>query len=126
MINPIYNLPEISFVGSESQMFLFHLYTLSGTPYDASKCTLGFAIINYINKNDEPLLVKKSPDIEIKTGDEGVNNVAVVTLLPEDTVAFQGRYIYQISVRDQVDETEIPGQGIINITRNIHKPFITG
>lgn len=125
MINPIYNLPEINFIGGESQTLIFNLYTKEGTPFDANGCTLGFAIINYVNKNGVPILVKQTPDIEIKIGESGIPNIAIVNLLPEDTVYFQGRYVYQITVYDSYGETEIPGQGIINIIRNIHQSFIT-
>lgn len=126
MINPIYNLPEINFVAGETQELVFHLYTKGGQPYDANACTLGFAIINYSNKNGIPILVKKSPEIKIYLGKEGVPNIAIVDLLDSDTVKFSGRYVYQISVTDSYGDTEIPGQGIINIVRNIHQNFITG
>lgn len=125
MINPIYTLPEINFIGGESQTLIFNLYTLSGTPFDANGCTFGFAIINYVNKNGVPLLIKESPDVKVQLGESGVPNIVVVNLLPEDTVDFQGRYVYQITVLDSYGETEIPGQGIINIIRNIHQSFIT-
>jgi len=125
MINPIYNLPEINFIGGESQTFLFHLYTVMGTPFDANGCTLAFSIINYVNKTGFPILVKEGEDIPIQIGKGGIPNIAVVTLTPEDTVHFHGRYVYQISIMNSYDETEIPGQGIMDITRNIHQSFIT-
>lgn len=125
MINPIYNLPEINFIGGESQTFVFNLYTPLGKPFDANGCTIGFAIINYVNKNGVPILVKEAPDVEVQLGESGVPNILIVNLLPEDTVYFQGRYVYQITIVDPYGETEVPGQGIINIVRNIHQSFIT-
>ncbi len=126
MINPIYNLPEINFVGGESQTLTFNLYSKQGAPFNISKCTLGFAIISYINKNGAPVLIKQTPDIELRNNDDGIPHIAIVNLLPEETVNFQGRYVYQLTVIDPYGETEIPGQGIMNITRNIHQNFITG
>lgn len=122
MINPIYNLPELDFVGGESQTFLFNLLTSAGSSFDANGCDLAFAIINYANKNGVPIVTKS---VTVQTGGDGVPNIATVNLLPEDTVSLYGRYVYQLSIRDAHDETEIPGQGIMNITRNIHQGFVT-
>lgn len=122
MIHAIYTLPEISFVGGESQTLLFNLLTLSGNDYDASECQVGFAVIHYTNKNGVPILTK---DAEIKMGNNGVMNIAIVDLLPSDTIDLYGRFVYQITISDPAGFTEIPGQGLIDITRNIHPEFIT-
>jgi len=122
MINPIYNLPDIRFIGGESQVFLFTLLTPKGYDFDASDCTVKFAIINYSNKNGKPLLIK---DAEILKGLNGIMNIASVELLPEDTVYLSGRFVYQLSIADAYDNTEIPGQGIVDVTRNIHQDFVT-
>lgn len=122
MIHAIYTLPEISFVGGESQTLLFNLLTLSGNDYDASECKVGFAVIHYTNKNGVPILTK---DAEIKIGNNGIMNIAIVDLLPEDTIDLYGRFVYQITISDPAGFTEIPGQGLIDITRNIHPEFIT-
>lgn len=122
MINPIYNLPDIRFIGGESQKFIFTLLTPNGYDYDASECTVNFAIINYSNKNGKPLLIKEA---EIIKGLNGIMNIASVELLPEDTVYLSGRFVYQISIADAYDNTEIPGQGIMDVTRNIHQNFVT-
>ena len=121
MVNSIYTLPELSFIGGESQTLLFNLLTLSGTDFDASGCNVGFAVIHYANKNGLPILTK---EVEIVEGKNGVMNIAQVDIEPEDTIGLYGRYVYQITVVDYYGVTEIPGQGIINITRNIHPDFI--
>ena len=122
MVNSIYTLPEMSFIGGESQVLLFNLLTISGTDFDAENCTVGFAVIHYANKNGVPIFTK---DVEIKMGKNNIMNIAQVDILPEDTIGLYGRYVYQITVRDYDGVTEIPGQGIINITRNIHPDFIS-
>jgi hypothetical protein len=122
MLNPTYNLPDESFVGGESRDFIFHLLTAGGVPFDANGCDVDFAVINYANKNGAPLVTKSA---DMRMGTEGVVNVAVVSLFPEDTVNLYGRYVYQLSIRDSFGELEIPGQGILNITRNINQAFVT-
>ena len=122
MILPIYTLPEISFVGGESQVFLFNMRTMSGNDFDGTNCSVGFALIHYANKNSAPLLVKEA---ELKIGDNGFLNIASIHLSPSDTVGLYGRFVYQITINDSEGFTEIPGQGIINITRNIHPLFIS-
>ena len=122
MIHAIYNLPEMSFIGGESQTLIFNLLTYDGNDFDASECDVGFALIHYSNKNGIPILTKKANILE---GDEGIMNIANFDLLPEDTLGLYGRYVYQITISDAYGNTEIPGQGIIDITRNIHPNFIT-
>lgn len=122
MIHAIYTLPEIAFVGGESQILLFNLYTISGNDFDASECKVGFAVIHYANKNGMPVLTK---DADILMGKNGVMNIASVDIYPEDTLDLYGRYVYQLTITDAYNNTEIPGQGLIDITRNIHPEFIT-
>lgn len=122
MINPIYNLPEISFVGGESQTFLFNLYTKSGSGYNTDGCDIAFSIVNFANKSNTPILIKSG---STQVGADGVSNTVVIGLEPQDTVGLYGKYIYQLSIRDAAGITEIPGHGIMNITRNIHQSFIT-
>ncbi len=123
MIISIYNLPEISFIGGESEKFAFNLHTITGRDFDATDCEAGFAIINYINKNGEAILKK---DATIEEGESGYNSVVVVELEQADTISLHGRYIYQLTLTNAEGKTEIPGQGIIDITRNIHPEFALG
>ena len=122
MIHTNYTLPEISFVGGEYQNLVFNLLTTSGTDFDAGECKVGFAVIHYANKNGIPILTK---DAEIRCGKNGVMSIAVIDIQPNDTVDLYGRFVYQITICDADGATEIPGQGIIDITRNIHPEFIT-
>ena len=121
MINPIYNLPDIKFVGGESQRFVFDLVTIYDSKFDAKNCDVGFAIINYANKNGKPVVVKSMETVE---DNNGFFSIITVKLDPQDTLNMHGRYIYQISIRDPEGNTEIPGQGLMDILKNIHTSFI--
>ena len=123
--NP-YTLQTIYFVGGSSNELVFHGYfEVNKRPHDFTGCTADFSIINYVNRNGEPLVSKemkvgRSPEME-----DGVQNILRVTLDPEDTVDLPaGKYIYQISIRDANGNIEIPGQGIIHLINNIHKGFV--
>ena len=124
--NP-YTLPTIDFVGGSTQDFIFHVYFHSiNTPLDLSSCTADFSIISSGNKNG----VCRSKLMTIGDGDateDGVvSNVLSVRLEPSDTVDLNGKYIYQITVRDVSGIVEIPDQGIMYITGNINKTFAQG
>ena len=54
-----------------------------------------------------------------------INNVLTVTLKPKETVGLCGKYIYQIQIQDIDGDVEIPKQGILYITNNINRGFIT-
>lgn len=121
MVKPVYTFPAISFIGGETKKMMFTLLTERGNDFDASECSACFAIINYANKNGSPILTK---DAEIIIGNNGVRNIVSVELSSADTLYMHGRFIYQISLVSPQGDMEIPGQGIIDITRNIHPQFI--
>ena len=122
--NP-YTLPVISFVGGSTQELLFHtFYYENNERFDLTYCEANFAIVNYVNKYGMPVLTKKM-DIYLDedTTDQAPNTLRVV-LNPSDTVALNGKYVYQISIRDKSGRVEIPNQGIMLITNNIDKSYI--
>ncbi len=122
--NP-YTLPPMDFVGGSTQDLVFHCYHyLNRKAQDLSTCVANFSIINFVNKNGEPL-VSKQMDIGADPGIDGeIRNVLRVTLTPADTVNLPaGKYIYQITIKDISGDVEIPNQGIIHIINNINKSF---
>lgn len=122
MINEIYCLPEIKFIAGETQTFLFHLYfEQTKEPFNANSCKADFAVIDYTNKSGGPLLRK---ECTIRMNTEGAANIVEVYLTPEDTAGLYGKYVYQLQIRDIDGEVEIPGQGLLVISKNIHKEFI--
>ena len=123
MINPIYNLPEIQFVGGESQILLFNLVSNAGRAFDAKGCKISLALIPFINKRGNPVVIKEAELIE---GARGMYNIARFELKPNDTVHLVGEYIYQITIINEDNISEIPSQGIMHIVKNIHTNYITG
>lgn len=123
--NP-YTLPSMDFVGGSTQDLVFHCYFyLNRQPHDLSSCTANFAIINFVNKNGEPLVSKPMEIRASNRDEEAVNNILSVTLNPDDTVNLPaGKYIYQISIKHISGDMEIPKQGIIHIINNINKSFV--
>lgn len=124
MLNKMYSLPEVCFVGGSSEDFQFNVfYDKDGPkPFNLFGGTAKFSIVNFLNKNSTPLVSK---DMEIDMNDEDTHyNVLRVSLEPEDTVDLFGKFVYQITIRDIDGNIDIPHQGIINIHNNIDKPFI--
>lgn len=117
-----YTLPQMEFVGGETQEVAFHAhYYLDDRPFGLEGCVAQFSIVSYTNKYGAPILEKK---MEVtRDGADGMKNVLYLKLLPEDTLDLNGKYIYQISIRDVDGDVEIPKQGIIYIYNNIDKGF---
>ena len=120
--NP-YTLPTIDFVGGETQDLVFNLFFYKNKcPFSTTGVSANFAIVSFTNKMGTPILTKP---MEGAFNDEGtINNVLTVTLEPSETVGLNGKYIYQIQIRDIDGDVEIPKQGILYITNNINKGFI--
>ncbi len=123
MLNPIYSLPEIQFVGGSSEDLVFHLFydREHPKPFNLYGGVADFSIINFVNKNGVPVF-SKSMVIRMNE-EETYYNVVAVALDPEDTVDLFGKYIYQITLKDVDGNVDIPQQGIIDIIRNINKDF---
>lgn len=124
-----YTLPSIEFVGGSIQDLRFHVYFHTHqNPFDLSRCTANFAIVGFTNKRGSTIL-SKAMTIE-RTGiivDGGmVYNMLTVQLTSAETVALEGKYIYQISIKENTGKVEVPSQGVLYITNNINKRYITG
>ena len=116
-----YGLPTIEFVGGSSQKLVFNIYhTTTERPYELSAAEVNFSVVSHLGKLGNPI-ISKLMTISGSSGD--INNVASVELTPDDTVNLNGKYIYQISIKDVQGTVEIPDQGILYITNNINKNF---
>lgn len=119
-----YTLPTIDFVAGESQDLLFHTYFHAGKrPFDMTGCTANFSIVNFLNRMGSPIVSKvmtisENPALES-------NNQLLVHLDTDETVELSGKYIYQVTIKDAEGNVEIPKQGILLITKNIDKGFIS-
>ncbi len=124
-IPDLYTLPDIDFVGGSTQDLLFRCYFyLNKRPFDLSYCTANFALIDYVNRNGQPLLTKSMAIRKEAVDGEVINYILTVTLNPSDTLNLVGKYIYQITIRESSGSIEIPNQGLIHIANNINKSFI--
>lgn len=122
MKDTIYTLPRIDFVGGQNETLNFRLYDFeSKEPYDASGCQGEFAIVYYSSPFDEPVITKSASFIG---GVEGITNVASVHLDTSDTLDLHGKFIYQITIKDQRGHVEIPYQGIFIVYNNIDQDYI--
>lgn len=132
-----YTLPELSFVGGESQDIGFYLYTSGGLGFDASGCSVSFDIVSYSNKLSDTVVHLASTnenEIQITSGDlspldpngNPIPNYIMVSISNVKTVGLYGKYVYQITIKDiSSGESEIPSQGLMYITNNINKSFIS-
>lgn len=124
-----YTLPPIGFVGGSAQDLRFHVYwhTLNN-PYDLSRCMSNFAIVGFANRRGSTILSKAMTVVKTGVSVDGnlVYNMLDVSLTSAETVALEGKYIYQISIKEDAGKIEIPSQGFLYITNNINKPYITG
>lgn len=124
-----YTLPPIEFVGGSAQDLRFHVYfhTIKN-PFDLSNCTANFAIVGFTNKRGSTILSKAMTIAKTGVSVEGglVYNMLDVSLTSAETVALEGKYIYQISIKENTGKIEVPSQGVLYITNNINKAYITG
>ena len=117
-----YILPTINFVGGESKTLIFDTYYENKSqPCVLRNSTSEFAIIDFINRSGSPILRKP---MSVLNEDDGTSNSLTVNLLPDDTVKLEGKYVYQISIKDGLGNVEIPQQGLMYISNNINRGFI--
>jgi len=118
-----YVLPTIEFVAGESQTIIMDLMTPppDPQPFNANSAVVDFSLINYSNKIGVPIISKLA---DIRENEDGIPSIAVVRLMPMETVTLFGKYVYQISIIDVDGITEIPMQGIMFIVKNINVGFI--
>lgn len=123
-----YTLPTIDFVGGSTESLSFHAYHIRNThktkePFDLSNCTANFSIVDYVNKGDEPIVSKPMEIQQQAYEGEETKHILYVRLEREDTAYLEGKYIYQITIKDDFGKVEIPNRGIMYIALNIDKDF---
>lgn len=124
MLNNLYKLPEIHFIGGSSEDLQFDLYLdeAKRQPIDLQGGAAQFSLVDFSNRTGAPI-VSKEMEIQKNKAQTG-HNVVYVSLSPEDTVDLFGKYVYQITLRDAGGNIDIPHQGIVMIHNNIDKAFI--
>ena len=121
LMEPVYNLPKIQFVGGETQEFCFHLKTPSGANYKTEAYDVLFSVRRWGDREDEPVFEKNTV---VTLNNAGTASVIELKIDSADTIDLDGRYIYQIMIFGDNDLCEIPGQGVLQILKNIH-PGVT-
>lgn len=115
-LNP-YTLPTIEFIGGTSMPFVFRTYFRDGgRPFDLSMYDAVFSVISYVNKNGAPLISLPMTKTE---------STLRVTIPPSATKNLVGKYIYQIMINGESDESEAC-QGVFYIHNNIDKVRVGG
>lgn len=125
MINPVYNLPEIQFVGGSTEEFSFNLFDKNREPYiDIMRGTVSFSVISYSNRDyGSPLFVLSNADscVNIDVDEvDGTYSKVHITLNGDLTRTLSGKFIYQLELTDMNGNLDIPGQGIMTIIRNVN------
>lgn len=121
MRHDIYTLPEIVFVAGQSNTLRLRLFHRGKTPYNAKGCSGNFSAVDYFDQTGDPLISKS---LSFAEGEDGITNIATVDLAPDDTLALDGKYIYQITIKDAYGGVEIPNQGFLLITHNINCSYL--
>ena len=127
MINNIYNLPDISFIGGDSFPITFTLFkdAAQTTPFNLDDgMKTYFSVMHYANRDYASTTFSLSTDDDVKSinyrlSDDGYANLLEVQIPSNKTLHLFGKYIYQITMIDEDGVAEILGQGIMDIVRNI-------
>ena len=115
-LNP-YTLPTIEFIGGTSMPFVFHTYFRDGgRPFELEMYDAVFSVINYVNDRGTPVISLPM--------DKGSSSLRV-TIPASATKNLVGKYIYQIMINGNSDESEAC-QGIFYIHNNIDKTRVGG
>lgn len=116
-----YTLPELSIIGGSSQRLVFDVfYGDTGTPFNLDGCEAFFSLINFVNKNGTPIISKGMEKLSSTSFED---HVICVDLTPGETVDCFGKFIYQITIKDE-DGNRDQAQGIMYIHKNIDKSRI--
>lgn len=121
LMEPIYNLPKIQFVGGETQDLCFRLKNMSGGYHTAEGFEANFSVRKYGRIGERPVIEKNTV---VSLDPDGLYSVVNIRLDSADTLLLDGRYVYQVTISGEDGYIEIPGQGIFEIVRNIYPDYI--
>lgn len=112
-------LPQIDFVGGSTKTLTFAIYGAHEMPYDVSNCTANFSVSSF-GDIGVPLISKP---MTAGTGSE-TSNILTVDLESADTLSLSGKYLYQITIKDNSGIVTIPYQGNLYIFSNINRAYL--
>lgn len=111
--NSPFLLKEINIIGGDYQEILLLVSDMSnGESLAIEDLTLNFSLVEYKNRYGTPLINRNCA-----INSDG--SAFIITLYPEDTKDFSGKYIYQISVQAPNNKRQ-SFQGIMTIDKNIN------
>lgn len=120
--NP-YSLPSIDFVAGETQDFAFHVFSSEDNlEMKLSTCTANFSVVSFINRAGTPV-ISKSMEVQLDST-SNARSILAVQLSSADTIDLCGKYVYQITIKDEENNTAIQ-HGLLFITSNINKSFLS-
>ena len=119
-----FQLPALHLVAGQTVTFNWNLYDKDKEAINAIEFSGTFSVVSYKDRLADPILSKSMTFTS--DDDSGDYNIATVDLDPEETVSWYGRYLYQLTFINGDGEIEIPGQGTIDVVRNIDQSIITG
>lgn len=122
------SLPSIDMVAGDSEDFLFHTYFYTnGKPFNLESCTAEFAITSHTNRNGTPYVVRAMEiggGTDLNEDGEVIPNNLRVVLNAEDTLNLEGKFVYQITIKDISGSNE-SFRGSFIIHSNINKAFLS-
>jgi len=102
---PVYNIGEITIIGSSYTRIRFKVTSQNGSPIDLTYM-IPVWVLSPIEQQDYAVLAKNLT---------GHNGYFIVEILPVDTINLSGKYIQKPSITGVPDYDYKLGQGIINI-----------
>lgn len=115
-----YILPEWRLVGGETRKRTFTLHHDEGGPiYNIPGAIAEMAVVDFVNPHGEPRFRKPA---SVSADANGNYCEITVDLASVDTLNLQGKYIYQLTIRDALGNIAAP-KGLMYIAPNINKSF---
>lgn len=116
----IYTLPEITFIGGETQEILFRLKNPAGELHSIYNGAADFSFCPYTYKSGTPSV--SIPPYFLDDGNGGTCKI-LVTIPASETVDRYGKFVYQLIIKED-SKIIVVCQGLMNIARNINKRYI--
>ena len=119
-------LPDIYVTGGCSEEMQFNMLSGNNVPLELTDFEINFSVANYSDLGGTPVINLSSSDAQSQISIveyEGIDAGIKVSISPSDTRYLSGKYIYQIAITDDSDNS-VSFQGIMHIRRNINPAFI--
>ena len=115
-------LPDIYITGGMTEEISFNMLSGSSSQIDLSEFDINFTIAYYTFLVNHPIISYSSSDQNSNITTDG--NCISVSISPSDTNNLGGKYLYQITIKDGLDNY-VSYQGGMFIKRNINPEFVS-